>query len=300
MEIGHEKKEMASLIGHNVFVSFLAPLIARPFVLSGHLRSNTMDATKRDYAPKIKRRLKDLTTPTLLRLSSVSSPFALLSPLRSYKARSFISLMLKQHSSMLILECYMNMPDGYEMDVDDLRDRGKISNKDYQTVLSACEAHADRVHPDRNIFLPTPALRRHLVLALDKCIYGLHQASRGWAKHLNSILVGELGFQRSEVDPCLFSRIVDGRKFWLLVYVDDLIQIAFDDAAIRQFQDELDRHLKMKHMGPASFILGIEVLRTPDGSVTLHQQRYVREVARRFGFENAKSPKLPRQMRPHC
>ena len=61
------------------------------------------------------------------------------------------------------------------------------------------------------------------VLKLKKCLYGIHQAGRGYQRAYNK-LMADLGFKRLNIDDCLFvmtdpvhGRIIVGN------YVDDLI-----------------------------------------------------------------------------
>ena len=130
------------------------------------------------------------------------------------------------------------------MDLDDLRDHSLISAEDHHIVLSACETHADHVHPDRDVFLPTTALCRPLVLRLTN-VYStdikLREAgpSTSMPSWMTRWVLNGLRWILA-----FFLQMVDGKRFWLLVYVNDLIQIAFDEVAIKQFQDELDHSRK--------------------------------------------------------
>ena len=137
-----------------------------------------------------------------------------------------------------------------------------------------------------------------LGLRLLKCIYGLHQSNRAWNKKLHNALIS-MGFVRSKVNPCAYSRFLDGKVFVVLVYVDDLIQVGDSDDDVFKFQSELDKFSPLKHLGRAHFILGIELLWDKDGCLLLRQSTYINDVATRFGVSNAKAPRLPAEPNEH-
>ena len=187
-------------------------------------------------------------------------------------------------------ECYLEVPDGFVLDLKLLISSGALLTQDLESVRSLCQAHGSFISDD--VFGVTPALRRVLCLRLLKCIYGLHQSSRRWYKKLHKILCG-LGFQRSDADPCAYSRVRDGVVFIVLIYVDDIIQIADSDDDVAAFQSELDKHFKLKHMGKIHFILGVEVIHGTDGSMVLRQTAYIRELVARYSVSESKCPLLP-------
>ncbi|KXJ62354.1 hypothetical protein RP20_CCG018999 [Aedes albopictus] len=60
------------------------------------------------------------------------------------------------------------------------------------------------------------------VCKLVKSIYGLKQSARCWNHRLHAVLLG-LKFKQSRADPCLYTKVVNGRRIYLLVYVDDIL-----------------------------------------------------------------------------
>ena len=56
------------------------------------------------------------------------------------------------------------------------------------------------------------------VCKLDRAIYGLKQACRTFNAHLNSPLEA-MGFERSNVDPCLYKRINSGQYMLSLIHI---------------------------------------------------------------------------------
>ena len=59
------------------------------------------------------------------------------------------------------------------------------------------------------------------VCRLKKALYGLKQAPRAWYERIDSSLM-KLGFTRSNVDPNLYLKVVQGKPLILVLYVDDL------------------------------------------------------------------------------
>jgi len=69
------------------------------------------------------------------------------------------------------------------------------------------------------------------VCKLRRSLYGLKQASRQWNIELTKFLVGH-GFVQSKSDYSLFSKVVNDRYIFLLVYVDDLLITGNDHQGI--------------------------------------------------------------------
>ena len=66
---------------------------------------------------------------------------------------------------------------------------------------------------------------------LNRSLYGLKQAGREWNKLLVAFLL-EWGFKQSSIDVCLFMYSSESAILWLLVWVDDIIQVDNDPALV--------------------------------------------------------------------
>ena len=55
----------------------------------------------------------------------------------------------------------------------------------------------------------------------EKALYGLKQAPRAWYGQIDEFLVS-LGFAKSNADPNLYYKVVNGEPLILVLYVDDL------------------------------------------------------------------------------
>ena len=70
------------------------------------------------------------------------------------------------------------------------------------------------------------------VCSLKKALYGLKQAPRAWYEKIDSYLM-KLGFTRSNADPNLYFKVVQGRPLILVLYLDDLSLTGADPLSVR-------------------------------------------------------------------
>ncbi|KAG3073017.1 hypothetical protein PC122_g14982 [Phytophthora cactorum] len=125
-------------------------------------------------------------------------------------------------------------------------------------------------------------------LELVKAIYGLKQASRVWNETFDEF-VCSIGFQVSAFDPCLYIKVVDGHCVLVLVYVDDVLITGSSPELISRTKNDLKTRFEMIDSGKCVFVLGIELVDGPDGSVTMCQRRYVDDILKRFGMDECKA-----------
>ena len=100
----------------------------------------------------------------------------------------------------------------------------------------------------------------------------------------------EQGFRPlDDSDPCVFSRRPrDGEILTIGVYVDNLQivhSVSLDangrgpkGCAYNAFMDALARDWEVVDEGPMDDLLGIEVDDNPDGSIKLHQRKYIEKI----------------------
>ncbi|KAG2813323.1 hypothetical protein PC112_g14782 [Phytophthora cactorum] len=130
---------------------------------------------------------------------------------------------------------------------------------------------------------------------LDVAIYGLKQASRVWNETFDE-LVCSIGFQVSAFDPCLYIKVVEGHCVFVLVYVDDVLITGSSPELISRTKNDLKTRFEMTDSGKCAFVLGIELVDGPDGSVTMCQRRYVDDILKRFGMDECKAVVSPVDM----
>ncbi|KAG4036606.1 hypothetical protein PC123_g27825 [Phytophthora cactorum] len=129
-------------------------------------------------------------------------------------------------------------------------------------------------------------------LELVKAIYGLKQASRVWNETFDEF-VCSIGFQVSAFDPCLYIKVVDGHCVLVLVYVDDVLITGSSPELIARTKTDLKTRFEMTDSGKCAFVLGIELVDGPDGSVTMCQRRYVDDILKRFAMDECKAVVSP-------
>ncbi len=100
----------------------------------------------------------------------------------------------------------------------------------------------------------------HLVCKLHKSLYGLKQSPRAWNQKLDTFFKS-IEFIKSKVDPSVYVAQVGDVKFFIVVYVDDLILVCNDQNKLLQIKKELNQKFEMKDLGELHFFLGMEVER---------------------------------------
>jgi hypothetical protein len=132
--------------------------------------------------------------------------------------------------------------------------------------------------------------RESHVCRMKKALYGLKQAPRAWYSRIDGYLMS-LGLTKSEADPNLYYKVVDGDPLILVLYVDDLF-LTGADRLIDQCKRELASEFEMKDLGLMHYFLGLEVWQKP-GEIFLGQGKYTVEILSRFGMMDCKSMATP-------
>jgi hypothetical protein len=170
----------------------------------------------------------------------------------------------------------------HQMDVDTAFLYGKLPESEGSIYMKIPEGY------------PIPeALRdkENLVAKVKKSLYGLKQAPRLWNKTLDDNLIA-MGFRKSDIDPCIYSRGNDSNILYVAVYVDDLIIAGADIAEIETFKIEISRRFNMKDLGELEYFLGIRVTRS-EGGITLSQDKYASDILKRFGMSECRPKHSP-------
>jgi hypothetical protein len=118
------------------------------------------------------------------------------------------------------------------------------------------------------------------VLRLLKALYGLKQAPREWWKQLEQLL-NSLGYYSSDMDHCLYMKIVNGKRMYLAVYVDDVLAI-FPKCLEDQWEKDkkiIGDTYKLKDLGDCEWILQMSVTRDRQArTITLSQRSYIEVI----------------------
>nr|GEZ38606.1 putative ribonuclease H-like domain-containing protein [Tanacetum cinerariifolium] len=92
---------------------------------------------------------------------------------------------------------------------------------------------------------------------VEKALYGLHQAPRGWYETLSTYLLDN-EFQRGQIDKTLFIKRFKGDILLVQVYVDDIIFRSTRKEMCTEFEKMLHKKFQMSSMGELTFFLGVK------------------------------------------
>ena len=149
-------------------------------------------------------------------------------------------------------------------------------------------------------YLPLPKhLERYrgtdmICCRVDKSMYGLKQSPRAFNQTLDKYMRTKLKFTRSQNDPCLYTRVVNGETIYVGVFVDDMVIAGSSEAAVKQFKLEIAGKFNVKDLGELKRILGMEVTRCADeGTLTLTQRKYIIDILTRFKMLECRPTSTP-------
>jgi hypothetical protein len=129
------------------------------------------------------------------------------------------------------------------------------------------------------------------VYFLDKALYGLKQAPRAWYDCLSEYLLAN-NYRRGTIDKTLFIQEHKGHILVVQVYVDDIIFGATNMSLVDKFKDVMSSKFNMSMIGELNFFLGLQVVQKDDG-IQIHQQKYLREIIKKFNLESSKPSPTP-------
>jgi hypothetical protein len=134
---------------------------------------------------------------------------------------------------------------------------------------------------------------RRLKCRLVRSLYGLKQAPRAWHQRLTEVLA-ELGFQPGTGDMSLFVREGKFGRVLLLVYVDDALVAAAEQADIIAVVADLRKHFQIRDMGDAKMFLGKEIIRDREAQrLTITQEKFTQGLLERFQMSTANARRTP-------
>ena len=130
------------------------------------------------------------------------------------------------------------------------------------------------------------------VLALQRCVYGLKQASLQWNRHLHATLT-KLRYQRTPFDPCVYHRHDgDGNFIFLAVVVDDIIAAATSSSKLDEFYTQMSAVYNFKDLGEPKRLVGLNIQKLPNG-LALDQNQFVKDIAKDFKQLDSKPVATP-------
>lgn len=129
-------------------------------------------------------------------------------------------------------------------------------------------------------------------------LYGLKQSPRQWNIFIDTVLK-QLGFRRLKTDFGIYVKGVGEDAVYIALYVDDNFLVGRKLSNIELVKRGLHEELKMKYLGEAKFLLGIEIRRQENGDVFLVQERYARDVISLCNTEGCKPVSTPLDLGCH-
>ena len=76
------------------------------------------------------------------------------------------------------------------------------------------------------------------------------------------------------------------------IYVDDIIFGSTNEKLCEEFSNIMKEEFEMSMMGELTYFLGFQVKQMKDG-IFIFQEKYVKDLLKRFGMENSKEAKTP-------
>ncbi|GMF23747.1 unnamed protein product [Phytophthora fragariaefolia] len=132
-----------------------------------------------------------------------------------------------------------------------------------------------------------------LVCLLEKSLYGLKQASRVWNETIDCHLKS-MGFNPAKADPCVYTRDDNDQRCVVCLYVDDMLIAARDQDVIISVKAQIAENFKIKELGQARYILGIEIdYNMEDKTLGICQRVYAEAVIKKFRQEHANPSLIP-------
>ena len=129
------------------------------------------------------------------------------------------------------------------------------------------------------------------IIHLKKALYGLKQSPRMWQTKLQDLLK-DLGYQPLTSDLAVY--INPKERLFIITFIDDYIIIGPNKKNIRALKAQLGLKYAIKNQGPASYFLGVEILRDKANRLLyLSQRNYISEVLKHFDLDDFKNIKVP-------
>ena len=102
------------------------------------------------------------------------------------------------------------------------------------------------------------------VWKLRKCLFGLKQSSRMWNLTIDRVL-HDTGSEKFVTEHGIYVVREGDEKIFQALFVDDLLILWSSKESLDEVKERLQVHFKMKDMGGAHFLLGVEIRRRLDG-----------------------------------
>ena len=89
---------------------------------------------------------------------------------------------------------------------------------------------------------------KRLFNKLKKNLYRLKQDANKWNRKLYEVLI-ENSYERSENDPCLYSKCINNKLLYISIQADDIIAANTESDMLKNFEKRINKSLIKKSMG---------------------------------------------------
>jgi transposase InsO family protein len=148
---------------------------------------------------------------------------------------------------------------------------------------------------DENVYMQVPPnleCKSNCVLKLKRAMYGLKQSARAWNKRVDDCLL-ELGYVKSKLEPCLYSKKLRKERIIIAVFVDDFFIFSNSETMTDELKKSLMSKFKIKDLGQLKQCLGIRVKMYENGSISLDQKQFVEYILKKFNMSDCKGADTP-------
>ena len=96
------------------------------------------------------------------------------------------------------------------------------------------------------------------------------------------------------VDDCVYRKFSRNKYIFLVLYIDDILLATNDIGMLDETKRFISRNFEIKHLGDASFVLGMKILQErSQGTLRLSQMSYINKILKRFGMQDCKPSDTP-------
>lgn len=135
------------------------------------------------------------------------------------------------------------------------------------------------------------------IVKLNKAIYGLKQSSRSWYEKVDQCLT-ELGFNKSQIEPCVFTKFHDDVKVIIALYVDDFFVYSNCRSETDKLISVLNSKFNIKDLGRVKQCLGMRVnIDNENNTCTLDQEEYINQLLIKFNMLDCKETNTPMELK---
>ena len=129
------------------------------------------------------------------------------------------------------------------------------------------------------------------ICRLKRSLYGLKQSTRCWNRCFTKFLK-KFNLKATNADPCVFTSQDNNEKLILAIYIDDGLIVSQNHELIDKLLDGLKTEFEITH-NDANLFLGMQIKRSSDGSIFLHQETYAKRILERCRLAEANPVTIP-------